>query len=264
MIAVLGAGNLGEAIASVAARDHDVVVTCRRPERAIELRARGLRVADGIADIAAAELAIIGVRHDQLAPLIAEVRPVLAGKLVVSLVIGAPSELLERALPDTRVIRAVPNIAARVRASVTVLAPGASATTADLVRVRALFAALGDVVELPEDQLAAANAISGAGIAYVYVLVRALARAGVAAGLPDAAAATLAAGALSGAARLAPTAPLHDLLGEIAGPGGSTAAALSALEAGGFDALVTDAVAAAIARARARDAEAHSFDCVVS
>jgi pyrroline-5-carboxylate reductase len=263
MIAFLGAGKLAEtiitgALAAGTLRREEVLVTCRRPERAAQLRLIGLRVAVGSQELPSAEVLVLGVRHGDLPALLAPLRGALAGKTVISLVVGVPSPLLEARLPGARIVRAVPNTPAAVQLAVTALAAGATATPLDLERARALFSPLGAVVEVPEALLDAVNAVSGAGPAYLYALARALAEAGRATGLPAALAEQVAARTLHGAATLLVTGGLtpDQRIAEVAGPGGSTRAALEVLERGGLDALVAGAVRAAIARAEARGEEA--------
>lgn len=272
MIAFLGAGKLAEtiirgALAAGALRREDILATCRRPERGAELRALGLRVASDPAELATAEVAVLGVRHLDLPALLAAMRGVLAGKTVISLAVGVPSALIETAVPGARVIRAIPNTPVAVRLGVTAMAAGQTSTSRDVARARELLAPLGDVVELPEALLDAVNAISGAGPAYLFALARALAGAGCAAGLTAEVARGVAARTLLGAATLLATGerPPGDLISEVAGPGGSTRAALDELQRGGFDALIARAVRAAIARAEARDEESRAlFDLSAS
>ncbi len=266
MIAFLGAGKLAETIirgvlAAGALRREEILATCRRPERAAELRALGLRVASDPMDLASAEVAVLGVRHSDVPALLALMRTALAGKTVISLVVGAPSAFIEAAVPGARVVRAIPNTPAAVRLAVTAIAAGQTATSVDMARARSLFAPLGEVVEVPEALLDGVNAISGAGPAYLYAFARALAGAGRAAGLTAEMAQRVAAQTLLGAATLLATdrRTPDELISEVAGHGGSTRDALDVLERGGFDALLTSAVRAAIARAKARDEESRAL-----
>lgn len=118
---------------------------------------------------------------------------------------------------------------------------------------RSLFEPLGEVVELgAEDQIDAATAVAGSAPAFIHAFVQALAAAGVAEGLPDDAAHSLARGALRSAGAGAETGlALDDLIGRIASPGGTTRAGLDAMAASGeLDRAATAAVAAATRRAR--------------
>jgi len=262
VIAFLGTGKLAEAIirgalAGGALSREQILVTCRRPERAAELRGLGLRVASDLAELEAADLAILGVRHHDVAALLANARDVLSQKMIVSLATGVPSQVIERLVPGARVIRAIANAPAEVGLAMTALSAGASATPVDMAEARKLFSAVGQVVELPEALLDAANAISGAGPAYLYAYANALAEAGVSIGLDRSTALKLATQTLVGAAGLLANseALLQQLIAKVAGKGGSTQAALQVLEQGGLNSLLANAVKAALARAQERDAE---------
>jgi pyrroline-5-carboxylate reductase len=112
------------------------------------------------------------------------------------------------------------------------------------------------VVELADETLMdAVTAVSGSGPAYVFLLVEALAAAGVAQGLPADVAMRLARGTVVGAGALMADGaePAADLRAAVTSPGGTTAAALAVLtaEADGLGPLMRRAVAAATARSRA-------------
>ena len=115
---------------------------------------------------------------------------------------------------------------------------------------------MGLAVVLPESQQNAATAISGSGPAYVAILVDAMARAGVRHGLPRDVAEKLAVQTVAGTAALLAQTGQHpeQLVDGVASPGGTTIAAVEALEAGGFRASVNAAVAAAVARTRELEA----------
>jgi pyrroline-5-carboxylate reductase len=97
------------------------------------------------------------------------------------------------------------------------------------------------------------TAVSGSGPAYVFLLAEALARAGVAAGLPEDLAAKLARETVAGSGELLHRSPLDAsvLRQNVTSPGGTTAAALDVLMApDGLDPLMIRAVAAATRRSR--------------
>lgn len=116
---------------------------------------------------------------------------------------------------------------------------------------RALFAPLADVVELAaEDQIDVATAVAGSGPAYVHAFTRAMADAGVEAGLSPDDAVRLARGAVRSAAAAPLDEDLDDLIARIASPGGTTQAGLKAAADAGLEAAARAAVGAALGRAR--------------
>jgi len=99
----------------------------------------------------------------------------------------------------------------------------------------------------------AVTAVSGSGPAYVFLLAEAMAQGGVAAGLPPALAMRLARETVAGSGELLHRSDLDaaTLRQNVTSPGGTTAAALEVLMGpGGFEALLTKAIAAATRRGR--------------
>ncbi|MDA8185223.1 MAG: pyrroline-5-carboxylate reductase [Actinomycetota bacterium] len=172
---------------------------------------------------------------------------------VVSIVAGTRTRAIESwVAPGTAVVRAMPNTPALVRAGVTAIARGSSASEQDLAWAEEVMAKLGRVVRVGEDSLDAVTGLSGSGPAYVFVVVEALAEAGVMAGLPREVSEMLAVGTVVGAGRLleqtgrSPEA----LRVEVTSPGGTTAAGLRALEARAVRSAFMEAVVAATERSR--------------
>jgi pyrroline-5-carboxylate reductase len=174
--------------------------------------------------------------------------------LWISIAAGVPLARLAAAIaPDARIVRAMPNTPALVRAGATAICGNPRAERADLALATALFESVGTCWTAPDESLLdAVTGLSGSGPAYVFVFLEALAEAGARVGLPRDAAARLAAQTLLGAARLVSETgrPPAELRAQVTSPGGTTVAGLERLEAGGLRAAVYDAVAAATARSR--------------
>lgn len=195
-----------------------------------------------------------GLVGSVLEALAAAAGPAARDALWISIAAGIPLRRLTGALPEgARIVRAMPNTPALVRAGATALAAGETCTASDRARARALFETVGIVWEAPnEGLLDAVTGLSGSGPAYAFVFLEALSDAGVRVGLPREAAALLACQTVLGAARLVletgqDPAQLKD---QVTSPGGTTIAGLDRLEAGGLRAAVYEAVAAATARSR--------------
>jgi pyrroline-5-carboxylate reductase len=157
---------------------------------------------------------------------------------------GAPS--------GPAVIRAMPNTPALVGAGVSAIAPGSAAGPDDVAWAKEILEAVGTVVQLPEQALDAVTGLSGSGPAYVFLIAEALIDAGVLVGLARPVAKQLAVQTLLGAARLLSETgdELSTLRAAVTSPGGTTAAGVRALEAGGVRSALMDAVDAATARSR--------------
>lgn len=169
---------------------------------------------------------------------------------VISIAAGVNVASLRRyAGPFAGIVRAMPNTPALVGAGVTgVMGDG----TVDMAAVRALFEAVGNVVRLrKESHFHGLTAISGSGPAYIFTAIEALADGGVLMGLDRDTAVELATGVVEGAAKLVEQRSYEhtaDLKDEVASPGGTTIAALVALEEHGYRHALIRAVEAAARR----------------
>jgi pyrroline-5-carboxylate reductase len=175
--------------------------------------------------------------------------------LFLSIAAGLPLSRYESALGRaTPIVRAMPNTPAAIGRGVTALVGNRAASEAHLRLAEALLAAVGETVRLDEEgQMDAVTAVSGSGPAYVFLLMEAMAEAGVREGLPPDLALRLARATVAGAGALACSAAEDPgaLRRNVTSPGGTTAAAVAVMTApGGMRDNVIEAVAAAARRSR--------------
>lgn len=258
-LAIVGGGRMGEAIvgglvrSGAVAADRITVAEPSADRRDALADAFGVRcVADG-ADALPADTVILAVKPQVIDTVVASLSTGLSSSLVVSIAVGVSCARLEAALPDgTAVVRVMPNTPALVGEAMSVVSAGSNATAEQTDMVRALFAALGKAIVLDERYQDAAAAISGSGPAYFALVVDALARGGVRQGLPREVAQTLAVQTMLGTARLLEGAGMHPeaLVDGVTSPGGTTIAAVEALEARAVRSAFAEAVAAAVRRAK--------------
>ena len=153
-----------------------------------------------------------------------------------------------------RAVRAMPNTPAAIGRGITVAVAAKDVADAQREAADALLRATGPVEWVDDEGLMdAVTAVSGSGPAYVFLLAEELARAGVAAGLPEALAIKLARETVAGSGELLHRSELSaaTLRQNVTSPGGTTAAALEVLMgADGLQSLMTRAVAAATRRSR--------------
>ncbi|XP_018008816.1 pyrroline-5-carboxylate reductase 2 [Hyalella azteca] len=166
---------------------------------------------------------------------------------------SVPLALLERTLGrGRRVVRGMPNTPALLQAGASVYCRGAWATDADAHLTHTLLSSVGDCYEVPEKFMNAVTALSGAGPAYAFLMIEALADGGVREGLPRALAIKLAAKTLLGGARMVLESDSHPgaLKDAVCSPGGCTIAGVSALEGAGVRGALINAVTQATLRAQ--------------
>jgi pyrroline-5-carboxylate reductase len=175
--------------------------------------------------------------------------------LVLSIMAGRTIGFLEKALPPgTAIVRAMPNTPAAIGRGITVAVANAKVSPRQRKLAGDLLAAIGKVEWVSDEAfIDAVTALSGSGPAYVFLLAEAMTKAGIAAGLPPALAARLARETVAGSGELLHRSDIDaaTLRQNVTSPGGTTAAALEVLMGpGGFDELLTKAIAAATKRSR--------------
>jgi pyrroline-5-carboxylate reductase len=256
-IVLAGAGKMGGAmLTGWLAQGLDparVVVIDPAPAPEISaLAAKGIRLNPN--DSAAADTLVVAVKPQMFR----DAGPALKrwvgpSTLVVSIMAGTTIAALQEVCGGA-VVRAMPNTPAAIGRGITVAVPDAHVSTAQRATADALLRATGAVEWVDDEALMdAVTAVSGSGPAYLFLLAEELARAGVAAGLPEALATKLARDTVSGAGELLNRSELTSatLRQNVTSPGGTTAAALAVLMGDdGFAPLLTRAVAAATARSK--------------
>ncbi len=258
-IAVIGAGNMGGALISGLAQSGAVA-----PERvtAVDIDTTLLeahRTALGVntsrdAASAAAEhdVVVLGLKPQIWVSVVAPASAALTDRQTVLSIMGgvrtgAIEEVLGGRIP---VVRAMPNILAQIRVSVSAICAGRFAQETHIATAEAILETVGESVRLSEAQMDAVTGLSGSGPAFVYVMIDALADGGVRMGIPKPVALKLAAQTVFGGAKMVIESGQHPavLKDQVASAGGTTIAGLQALELGGFRAALMKAVEAATRR----------------
>jgi pyrroline-5-carboxylate reductase len=259
-LVLLGAGKMGLAMLDGwLARGLDprkLTILEPQPAKAVKaLTRRGVSLNPKSKPLDAAAV-VIAVKPQSAPDAIPALKPFIGkSTLAVSIMAGRPLRFLEDVLPSgTAIVRAMPNTPASIGRGITVACPNAKVTARQRKQTSDLLAAIGTVEWTDNEALIdAVTAVSGSGPAYVFLLAEAMANAGIAAGLPPALAARLARETVAGSGELLHRSDLDAALlrQNVTSPGGTTAAALEVLMGpGGFDALLTKAIAAATRRSR--------------
>jgi pyrroline-5-carboxylate reductase len=202
--------------------------------------------------VSRADIVLLAVKPQKMDEVLADIcNHLRAGALVVSIAAGVTLQRLAAGVPPRqRIVRVMPNTPALIGQGASAYSLGEFASTADGELVAKLLSAVGTAFEVPETMLDAVTGLSGSGPAFVYSMIEALARGGVAAGLPAELASELAARTVSGAAQMVlvtreTPAVLRD---RVTSPGGTTLAGLAVLQDRGFGEAVAEAVRAASKR----------------
>jgi pyrroline-5-carboxylate reductase len=260
-IAVIGAGNMGTALlrgilgSGWGTRGNLIASHPKRAKGEALSSELGIAVTEKNDEAAQqAEIVILAVKPQILESVLAEIRPALCrDALLISIAAGFPTSRIEAALGGSvPVVRAMPNVAAVVRASATVLCAGRHAGAEHMADARRIFESIGLVVELPEYQLDAVTGLSGSGPMYVFQIIEGLSDAGVRVGLSRDVSTALTVQTLVGAAKMAEELKTHPgiLKDSVTSPGGTAIAALHSLERNRLRAILMDAVEVATARSK--------------
>ena len=260
-LALVGAGNMGEALLrglleagllsprqiSVAEPSHSRAQYIR-DTYSVQVLGEAARASNGC------KIVLLAVKPQVLETVLGE----LAGELkeeqlIISIAAGKKIAFLEQKLgKGKRIVRVMPNTPALVRCAASAVCAGEGVPQEDLALAVKIFEAVGRVVTVPEQLMDAVTALSGSGPAYAFVIIEALADAGVNLGLSRETALELAAQTLLGAARLVLEKQEHParLKDMVCSPAGTTIAAVQALEQAGVRAGLMAAVRAAAERSR--------------
>jgi pyrroline-5-carboxylate reductase len=259
MIAILGAGKMGEALLSGVLRagrkPSELMATARREERGQLLHERyGIEVTGNIEAAAKASVVVLAVKPQDMAKLLAEVGPhIPAGTLVVSMAAGITCAFIEeRIAEDVPVVRVMSNTPVLVDEAMSVISAGSHASEAHLKQAEEILSPVGKVLRIPESLQDGATALSGSGPAYFYYLVEAMVDAGILLGMPRATALEMVIQSAVGAAVMLRDSGEHPVLlrEAVTSPGGTTIAAIRELERHGVRSAVLEAIEAARNRGR--------------
>lgn len=217
------------------------------------LATKGLKLNPAPNEMGPVAALVIAVKPQMFRDAGPTLRSIAGSALVVSIMAGATITSISEVCGGA-VVRAMPNTPAAIGRGITVAVAAPDVSTEQRAIADALLRATGSVEWIEDESLMdAVTAVSGSGPAYVFLLAEQLARAGVAAGLPENLATRLARETVSGSGELLHRSELDSatLRKNVTSPGGTTAAALDILMADdGTQPLMTRAVAAATARSK--------------
>lgn len=218
-----------------------------------------IRMAASNLDVAqSSDVILLCVKPDGITGVAREIAPSTRSSLCISIAAGVSLAVLESHLgASQRVVRVMPNTPALVGAGATAFTLGAGATSEDAATTQSLLEAVGIAHEVPEALLDAVTGLSGSGPAYIYLVIEAMADAGVLNGLPRATAVALAAQTVLGAAKMVLETGQHpaSLKDQVTSPKGTTIRGIAALEEKGLRHALIAAVDAATRRSAELEAE---------
>jgi len=260
-LGVIGGGVMAEAIASCLLEEKvytapEILVSEPQSQRREFWQQKyGIEVTPNNSDVLNANAVLLAVKP-QILPKVVAALDLSANQefspLIISILAGVTLERLANDFPDFPVIRVMPNTPATVGAAMSAIALGENVSPEQEQIAINIFAAVGEVVSVPESLMDGVTGLSGSGPAYVALMIEAMADGGVAVGLPRAIAQKLAIQTVLGTAKLLQETQLHpaQLKDQVTSPGGTTIAGVTALEKGGFRFATIEAVKSAYLRSQ--------------
>jgi len=260
-VALIGAGKMGEGIIAGLLKSGAYTPEQIRAYEIIEDRAKYINrtykvecLGDARKAVAFADISIVAVKPGDVGKVLAEVAPALKpGKILASIAAGVTLDFYRKHLPKhVPVIRIMPNMAVQVREGMMTVCPSENVTKEQLKTATDMLSLLGLVRRLDEKYLNLATGLVGSGPAYIYLIIEALADAGVRLGLPKDISTVLAAQTTLGAAKMVVETGEHPakLKDMVVTPAGTTIEGLLELEKSGVKASIIMAVTRAAERAK--------------
>jgi len=260
-VAVLGAGKMGGILLQAFLKQNlfapdNIHATVGHAEKAQALSIQwGVDVStDNLAAASKADLILLGVKPFQVPDLLAEIRPALSkDKTIISIAASVKTRSIEETSGvDLAVIRAMPNTPSMLGAGAAALCRGRFVSAAQMELAERIFETVGRTVTVDEKHMDAVTGLSGSGPAYIYIIIEALAEAGVKVGLPRDIATQLAAQTAFGAAKMVLETGYHPALlkDAVTTPAGCTIDGILELEEGGLRVTLIKAVMRATERAK--------------
>jgi pyrroline-5-carboxylate reductase len=258
----IGTGNMGEALINGLLKDQvcepgQIICSDVRADRRESIaQTYGVRVTPDNAEvIGAAGIVILAIKPQILIGELTSLAPFFRPEqTIISIAAGVPLDLIANSLGgEHKLVRVMPNICSSVREGASAVAIGKGLTKEDLKAVDIIFSSVGKTIFIEEYLLDAVTGLSGSGPAYIFLIIDALADAGVKVGLSRRDSLVLAAQTVLGAAKMLIETGEHPgkLKDMVTSPGGTAIAGLHTLEEGGLRTTLMNAVEAATRRSQA-------------
>ncbi len=260
-ISIIGFGNMSKYLSHGLLTLKDCQIQAASPSLSIATTEHGIHTHhDNTVIVPLAEVIILAVKPAQMKTVLAEIQPYLSpAQLIITIAAGLRLSWYNQHLPNSMpVIRAIPNLAAKIGQSATPLLANSFVTASQRHAAEQIFLSSGIITWVEqENELDAYTALSGSGPAYLFLWMNAMAKAAIRLGLPEATATEFAIQTVKGAATLAATEnkSLMDLQHAVTSTGGTTAAALEVFQAMDLEGMVLRAMTAADDRSKKMGAE---------
>lgn len=167
VIGIIGFGNMGSAIAGQLKGSYRVFAFDKDKNKTKNLS--GIEVVEGIVDLLnKTDTLILAVKPQDFDAVLPQIKDYLKDRLIISIAAGVTTGYIENFLGKVKIVRVMPNIAAKIGKAESALCKGGSASDEDLKAAKEIFDCIGKTWVMREEMINAATAISGSGPAYIY------------------------------------------------------------------------------------------------
>lgn len=263
-LGLIGCGNMGSALLSgitgAGLYQPSEMIFSEKNEEARKQRSAQLGI-EGIADNAAlaknSDIILLVVKPYQVNDVAAEIRDVIEPDQIIVVVAAGKTIANIKEVFTTlavagslKIVRTMPNTPAMVGESMTALCVNDHMTEDDIVKVKAIFSAIGKAEVVSEDMMDIITGLSGSGPAFIYMLIEAMADEAVRLGMTRDLAYQFSSQTVLGSAKMVRDTGIHPgaLKDAVCSPGGTTIAGVCALDEMGFRDAIMQGVRAAVER----------------
>lgn len=256
MIGFIGGGNMAEALIKGLAKERKKNIIVSEPvedRRKYLENCYGIKITPSNKEVVnSSEIIIIAVKPQNIKEVLEEIKDIVTEKhTVVSIAAGIPLSFIQKYLKTNRLIRVMPNIAATVGESMSVLALCECLEMKIVTPVRDIFMSVGKVITLPEDYMNLVTALSGSGPGFLCYIVEQLIDVAQELGISEDIAKELIVQTFIGTAKLLDSGlPPDKIRVKVTSPGGITETGLKVLSQGGLNSILRKTVEEATKRAQ--------------
>lgn len=261
-VGIVGFGNMGAAIGLALKKSNRYEVSAFETDPQKRKGTRFLTSCRSL--IASNSVVILAIKPQDIPQLLRENKEHFTTfrPLVITIAAGLPCAFFEKHLAESRVVRVMPNLPAKINESVSFIAKGKYASKTDMATAQKIFSCVGTVFVTPENMLDKVTAVCGSGPGFVFYLMDCFYAAALKLGFTSLSTREIIARVFYGSAKLALTEDVDFklLTTRVTSKGGTTRAGLDVLETGKLAALIEKTFYAAADRAKELSGKENSWN----
>ncbi len=253
-VGIIGFGNMGRSCVDALKTDDQHKVFIYEKDKKKTQRIKGFCISQSVSSlIEAAEVIVLAIKPQDISDFLTRNKEHLLRKkpLVVSIAAGISTSWLQTHLGNLRIIRVMPNLAARVKKSISFISAGKFAKPNDLRIVKKIFSYAGEIIVINEKYQDKVTGLSGSGPGYVFYFMESMYQSALGMGFTKNNAKKMVIQTFLGAATLAKEskAEFKSLIAGVASKNGTTEAALKIFDASKVNKAILRGIESACQRA---------------